>query len=70
MSTINAYDVIYHYEIGGKSSGQHDHIQVAATANDQNTIVTAIKNNAQYRPGPGTLVIDQIKNIGSGSFQQ
>lgn len=63
MSTINGYDVIYHYENGGKCSGQHDHLRVAASASDNATIISAVKNSAQYKAGLGTIIIDHVKMI-------
>lgn len=70
MSTTNAYDVWYHYEVSGKLSGAHDHIQVAASASDYATISAAVKNSTQYKAGQGTLVIDRVSQIGGGALQQ
>ena len=70
MTTTNAYDVIYHYEVGGKGSGSSEHVQVAAADASFAAISTAIKNSTQYKASMGTLVIDNIKNIGGGPLQQ
>lgn len=69
MTTINGYDVVYHYETNGKLSGQHDHLRIAAAAMDNATVIAAIKNHAQFKSGQGTLVVDSIKNI-ADSMQQ
>lgn len=70
MSTTNGYTVTYHYERNGISSHQHDVIHVAAGANDNTTIITAIKNNAQYCAGAGTIVIDSVKSLSPVPLQQ
>lgn len=70
MTTTAGFDVIYHYEINGIASGQHDHLCVAAATSDNATIIAAIKNNTQYKKGLGTIVLDSVKNIACGVLQQ
>jgi hypothetical protein len=67
MSTTNIYRVVYHFEVNGKSSGsQHsysDYVSVASA--DYNSIKTVLSNNNKLQAG--TLVIDGIHSMPSGS---
>ena len=64
--TTNLYKVTYHFEISGKKSGPEYVAHVNAAANDFNSIKTVLSNNSLAVKGPGTLVIDDVVNMGAG----
>lgn len=75
MGTTNVYNVLWHFEVGGKNVSQSYEANLSAAAQDFSSLNTVLQNNtaalaALGRPTVwpgGTLVIESVQATPSGS---
>lgn len=65
-AVVSYFRVLYHFEASGKKVGPHQEVaHVQAADGSYNSISSVLSSNGKTYPG-GTLVIDNVINLGPG----